>query len=47
MHLSPDLLRSTYDWLRTTPPLRRWRLPEGDAIKFRVTRKRDEFASVS
>lgn len=45
MHITPDLLRSTYDYLRGLPPFRRWRLPEGDKVSFHVTRMRD-FADV-
>ena len=46
MHITPAILRATYDWLRTTPPLRRWKLPDGDDVRFRVTRNRNEYASV-
>lgn len=40
LHLSPDILRATYNFLRETPPFKRWRLPEGDTISFRVTQHR-------
>ena len=36
MHLTPAMLRACYAFLRDTPPFRRWRLPDPDAIKFRV-----------
>ena len=36
MHLTPDILEATYDWLRALPPFRQWRLPPGDEVVFRV-----------
>lgn len=41
--LTPDLLAVTYDLLRHTEPFRRWRLPAASALKFKVTRSKDEF----
>lgn len=34
---TPDMLAAGYDFLRTTPPFRRWGMPPSDAIEFRVT----------
>ena len=36
--LTPALLRATYDFLRQTPPFKRWNMPPGDEVKFHVTR---------
>lgn len=39
--LTPDLLRSAYEFLRSTPPFRSWKLPPGESVRFHVTRHRD------
>lgn len=36
--LTPEMLAANYDFLRTTPPYRRWTLPPSSDVKFRVTR---------
>lgn len=36
MHLTPDILEATYDWLRALPPFRRWKLPPGEEVEFHV-----------
>ncbi len=36
LHLTPDMLRGAYDFLRTTQPFHRWRLPLGEAVEFRI-----------
>ena len=38
LHLTPDMLEAAYEFLRTTPPFCRWKLPHADEIKFVVTR---------
>jgi hypothetical protein len=38
LRLTPDMLASGYDFLRTTEPFRRWRLPESDEVGFHVVR---------
>ncbi len=38
--LTPEMLRACYEFLRSTPPFRRWSLPPGDEIGFHVTRNR-------
>ena len=40
IHLTPEMLEATYELLRTTPPFRRWKLPEADDVEFHVTRHR-------
>jgi len=35
------MIEAAYDLLRTTPPIKRWRLPEADDVVFRVVR--DDF----
>lgn len=41
MILTPELLCASYEFLRQTPPFRRWKLPSGEEIKFIVTRSID------
>jgi uncharacterized protein (DUF885 family) len=36
MHLTPAILESAYTYLRATPPFKNWKLPESDAVEFRV-----------
>ncbi len=36
--LTKELLRGAYDFLRQTPPFKKWRLPPGEIIEFHVTR---------
>lgn len=38
MRLTPQLLEAAYEFMRCTPPFRRWKLPPGETIKFKVTR---------
>lgn len=38
---SPEDLVAAYDYLRSTLPFRRWKLPESDALEFRVTQHAD------
>lgn len=42
--LTPATLEAAYEYLRTTPPFSAWSLPEGDEIKFTVSRSRKWFA---
>ena len=36
LRLTPPILQAAYDFLRSTPPFNRWKLPESDDIEFRV-----------
>lgn len=38
LRLTPDMLAAGYDFLRTTAPFSRWRLPESDEVGFHVVR---------
>ena len=38
LRLTPDMLAAGYDFLRTTAPFLRWRLPESDELGFHVVR---------
>lgn len=40
MHITPDMLEKAYEYLRSTPPFRRWGLPRGDEVEFHVMNKR-------
>lgn len=39
LRLTPDMLAAGYDFLRTTEPFRRWRLPDSDDLGFHVVRE--------
>ena len=41
--LTPKSLESCYEFLRTMPPFRRWKLPSGAAVKFKVTHHKDRY----
>jgi hypothetical protein len=43
LHLTPDLLEGAYEYLRSSPPFRDWRLPDPDHVVFRVLGARDRF----
>lgn len=43
MRLTPDILIGAYEYLRTTPPFKGWRLLHADQIEFRVTAGPDHF----
>jgi hypothetical protein len=36
MHITPEMCRAAYEYLRTTPPFKRWKLPDGDEVEFFV-----------
>ncbi len=36
LFLTPDILCGAYDFMRLTPPFRRWKLPCGEEVEFRV-----------
>jgi hypothetical protein len=38
LHLTPDMLEAAYEYLRVSPPFRRWKMPAGDDVGFHVTR---------
>lgn len=39
LRLTPDMLAAGYDFLRTTAPFSRWRLPEAEELGFHVVRQ--------
>lgn len=41
--LTPATLEACYEFLRATPPFKRWRLPSGARVKFKVTHHKDRF----
>lgn len=43
LHPTPELLESTYERLRLTPPFKRWKLPDADDLEFCVTMHTDRF----
>lgn len=40
LHLTPEMLEAAYEYLRTTPPFNKWRLPDTDSIEFHVIKPR-------
>lgn len=43
--LTPEMLIGAYEFLRTTPPYRGWKLPTGDEVKFAVTKHKTFMAT--
>lgn len=43
--ITPAMLAAAYDFLRSTPPFRRWRLPPADEVQFHVTREPFKFGT--
>lgn len=43
MHLSPEVLRESYNYLKVTPPFRRWKLPDADEISWIVSNTKRVF----
>ena len=39
--INPDILRAAYDFLAETRPFKRWNLPPGEDIRFRVVKSGD------
>lgn len=39
MRLTHQILESGYEFLRTTPPMRGWRLPHADEVEFKVSQR--------
>ena len=42
-HLTPHMMAGMYDYLRSTPPFKWWRLPSSEEVQFHVTKHRDMF----
>lgn len=43
--LTPDTLAGAFEFLRTTPPYRGWRLPHADSVVFTVNRHKSYIAT--
>lgn len=43
LRLTPATLEGAYEYLRTTAPFNKWRLPEADGIAFEVTGHDDRY----
>jgi hypothetical protein len=43
--LTPEMVESAYDFLRGTPPFKRWKLPVPDDVVFHVTGARSHMAA--
>lgn len=43
MHLTPARLAAVYDCLREFPPFSSWKVPDSDAVEFRVSMRVDRF----
>lgn len=44
LKLTPEILAHAYEFLRSTPPFRRWKLPPYSGFQFRVTKHLDRYA---
>ena len=44
LRLTPAMLEAAYEYLRSTPPFRGWRLPHADDVEFRVLNTKDYMA---
>lgn len=40
MHITVDTVVAGYNFLKATPPFRRWGLPDSDDIEFEITRSK-------
>lgn len=45
MHLTPSILEAAYEYLRTTPPFNKWKLPHADGVEFCVDASTAEYGS--
>lgn len=45
MQISVDAVVAAYNFLKATPPFRRWRLPDSDDIEFAVTASQRHYGS--
>lgn len=45
MRLTPALLEAAYEFLRQTPPFRRWGLPQCYDVEFRVSKDRESLGT--
>jgi predicted metal-dependent hydrolase len=39
MHVTPDICRAAYDYLRSTAPFKRWGLPSGEQVSFIISKQ--------
>lgn len=46
MHLTPTILEAAYNYLRATPPFSKWKLPDSDAVEFRINLRPKEFGEI-
>ena len=46
LRLTPGVLRAAYDLLCETPPFDKWNMPDGDDMKFKVSRNGREYGTV-
>lgn len=44
MHLTPLMLERCYDYLLSTPPFNKWRLPSADDVEFHIKDFGDRYA---
>jgi hypothetical protein len=41
--ITPDMLAGMYEYLRTTPPFKSWRLPPSSEVKFKISKSNSEY----
>lgn len=44
LHLTPEMVEACYELLKLTPPFRRWGLPPGDQLVFRILLSTERYA---
>lgn len=40
LYITPDMAEAAYNFLKTTPPFKRWRLPSSNKIEWIITRNK-------
>ncbi len=43
--ITPEMLAGMYEYLRTTPPFKSWRLPPSSEIKFKISKSKTEYGT--
>lgn len=46
MHLTPEIIAASYEYLRHTPPANRWKLPPSDELAIKVLSTRERMGHV-
>lgn len=41
LHITPEIVETTYELLRMTPPFAKWKLPHADDVRFSILKTKD------